>query len=192
MAIEHVDIADPDIHEPKGVASATAGDIYVADGAGSGAWKPHSWAYYGEMIINTGTTGVAVTAAADATLNTDSDYTKYNVDWASGTLDNITFSTDKLQVPIAGVYYLTFWCTIKIPNNNNYVGVKYSVNDSTPYSTRKIATRSTAANDYRSMSGHGVVTLAANDTVSLYIAGTVSDTPVITDGGLVIALVDTV
>lgn len=35
---EHVDIADPNIHEPKGVAAATANTVYVADGAASGSW----------------------------------------------------------------------------------------------------------------------------------------------------------
>jgi hypothetical protein len=36
---EHVDITDPEIHEPKGVAAASANTVYVADGAGSGAWS---------------------------------------------------------------------------------------------------------------------------------------------------------
>jgi hypothetical protein len=40
MAIQHQSISDPFIHEPKGVASAAAGQAYVADGAGSGAWTP--------------------------------------------------------------------------------------------------------------------------------------------------------
>lgn len=35
---EHVDIVDPEIHEPKGVAAATIGQVYVADGVGSGTW----------------------------------------------------------------------------------------------------------------------------------------------------------
>ena len=39
MAIEHKDIADPDLHEPKGVSSAAAGSAYISDGAGSGDWK---------------------------------------------------------------------------------------------------------------------------------------------------------
>lgn len=38
MATEHSTITDPDIHEPKGVAAATSGQIYVADGAASGSW----------------------------------------------------------------------------------------------------------------------------------------------------------
>lgn len=38
MAIEHNAIADGERHEPKGIASASSGDVYAADGAGSGAW----------------------------------------------------------------------------------------------------------------------------------------------------------
>lgn len=38
MAIEHDSIADGERHEPKGVSTAPANSIYVADGAGSGSW----------------------------------------------------------------------------------------------------------------------------------------------------------
>lgn len=37
--IEHRSATDPNIHEPKGVASATIGKAYVSDGAGSGSWQ---------------------------------------------------------------------------------------------------------------------------------------------------------
>ena len=37
--VQHKDLPDSDLHEPKGVAAATVGDVYVADGAGSGDWK---------------------------------------------------------------------------------------------------------------------------------------------------------
>lgn len=37
--IQHNVLTDPDLHEPKGISSATANQIYVADGAGSGAWE---------------------------------------------------------------------------------------------------------------------------------------------------------
>lgn len=39
MAINHKDIPDSGLHEPKGVVSAAAGTVYVADGAGSGSWQ---------------------------------------------------------------------------------------------------------------------------------------------------------
>lgn len=37
--VEHSTLSDPNLHEPKGVASAAVGSIYQADGTGSGAWK---------------------------------------------------------------------------------------------------------------------------------------------------------
>lgn len=39
MAVQHKNIVDPDIHEPKGASTASASTVYVADGAGSGTWK---------------------------------------------------------------------------------------------------------------------------------------------------------
>lgn len=38
--IEHSSITDPNIHEPKGISSASANEVYVADGASSGDWTP--------------------------------------------------------------------------------------------------------------------------------------------------------
>lgn len=37
--IEHKNIPDADLHEPKGVASATAEMLCVANGSGAGIWK---------------------------------------------------------------------------------------------------------------------------------------------------------
>lgn len=35
---EHSTLTGADLHEPKGISSATAGTTYVADGSGSGTW----------------------------------------------------------------------------------------------------------------------------------------------------------
>lgn len=37
--VEHVSLTDPNLHEPKGVALATSGTVYVANGVGSGSWQ---------------------------------------------------------------------------------------------------------------------------------------------------------
>ncbi len=34
----HKDIVEAELHEPKGVSTATSGSVYTADGAGSGTW----------------------------------------------------------------------------------------------------------------------------------------------------------
>lgn len=38
MTIEHKNITDAERHEPKGASTASNGTVYIADGAGSGAW----------------------------------------------------------------------------------------------------------------------------------------------------------
>lgn len=37
--VAHSSLADPDVHEPKGASTATSGQVYASNGAGSGAWK---------------------------------------------------------------------------------------------------------------------------------------------------------
>lgn len=39
MAVEHVDITDPELHESKGVSTATVNQVYSANGTGSGTWQ---------------------------------------------------------------------------------------------------------------------------------------------------------
>jgi len=40
MSIQHSVITDPDIHEPKGASTASLGEVYIANGSGSGDWSP--------------------------------------------------------------------------------------------------------------------------------------------------------
>ena len=57
--IEHSVLSGSELHEPKGISSASDGQIYVANGAGSGEWKyePTGWGYYqdngADQIIGT-------------------------------------------------------------------------------------------------------------------------------------------
>lgn len=65
--LEHVVIQDPDIHEPKDVSTATAGQVYIANGAGSGAWAAPTIAETFEqtsdvVIANTTTEGTLIGA----------------------------------------------------------------------------------------------------------------------------------
>lgn len=58
----HKDLTGADLHEPKGVASASSGQVYVADGAGSGSWGsapvtlPALTSAGGNITITAGTT----------------------------------------------------------------------------------------------------------------------------------------
>lgn len=102
MAIQHKDIQEPNIHEPKGVALAPSGTAYMANGNGSGLWRKliatdlsgitsaasgdkvliaQGGAFttqrdfaIGSMIITGNANAFTVPDAVDDSLNTDSDY----------------------------------------------------------------------------------------------------------------------
>lgn len=104
MTIQHAAIADPNIHEPKGIASAASNTAYISNGAGSGVWKQvdstalkglagdagssnkrlvtdgangftmKANACHGQMTISNNTTNFPMVAAVDPTLQTTSDY----------------------------------------------------------------------------------------------------------------------
>ncbi len=42
MTIDHRDLPDAELHEPKGTATAAANAVFMADGAGSGSFNSHS------------------------------------------------------------------------------------------------------------------------------------------------------
>ena len=54
----HASLTGAQLHEPKGVAAATIGEVYIADGAGSGAWDilTHTSAPSGSVIGHSITT----------------------------------------------------------------------------------------------------------------------------------------
>ena len=41
MSVEHSTLTGSDLHEPKGTAAANTGQVYIANGSGSGTWTAH-------------------------------------------------------------------------------------------------------------------------------------------------------
>lgn len=71
--IQHSAMTDPSLHEPKGVSTALAETVYVADGAGSGDWtyqKPSN-----VVVVST----ASDFPAAVATVRTLADDTTYHI-----------------------------------------------------------------------------------------------------------------
>lgn len=197
--IEHKNIVDPNRHQPKGIATANANDVYKAtggaadsgswgeiipvggdtadegqvfasDGAGSGTWK-QSTNIHGEMFVTGNTTAASVTAAVDGTLSTDSDYIKSTIGWQEGHTSGITFNGDEMVVTVAGSYEVNLWASFEVAVTNTLIGVKYAINDTPPYSTRKILNKSKTTTDVNNLFGVGIVpNLNVGDTISIYIA----------------------
>ena len=190
---EHSTLTGASLHEPKGASTATSGQIYTANGLGSGVWKDTVGAVHGQMEIVGNTTGLATTAAVDTTLNTDTDYSKVTGLWSAPTSTTnvgIVFSVDKIIVPDTGTYELSFWGSFTSPNSS-ITGFKFAINDVAPYSVPKIKRSSTASTDWGVLAAQSLVDLSANDIISMYYANTVTNATgiVIEDATLILTLV---
>lgn len=107
MAVQHSAITDPDIHEPKGAAAATTGQVYAADGVGSGDW----------VIIDARGSVSFSNISTPLTITFPSSYTKVNpVTTASGFSREVTESassrltytgTDTKPLTISAHLYLS-------------------------------------------------------------------------------------
>jgi len=66
--VEHKNIGNANLHEPKDVSGATSGQVYVADGGGSGSWTTQSNIIALQVLVTTsvgaGTVGYATSPIA--------------------------------------------------------------------------------------------------------------------------------
>lgn len=99
--IQHNTLTLAELHEPKGAAAAVAGQVYVADGLGSGAWEhTGGWSQYQDSRTTVGTptqiiaTGVRTPFVCDGGTLTEETYAP---DDAGSSMWNV--STNKV-VPI--------------------------------------------------------------------------------------------
>src|SRR5210317_626706 len=108
MTVQHNAITDPDIHEPKGIAAATTGKVYVSNGASSGEWKYAPGKAHAEIYITSGaTTHTLAAASAFTKVNPSGEWT------ASGNEDHLTVDAANGEIDLlyAGHYFISFWMT---------------------------------------------------------------------------------
>jgi hypothetical protein len=168
MTIQHKLITDPDIHEPKGVATASAGKAYVANGTGSGSWEYPSGKVHGEIYIDAGVTS--------QTLSGSSAYAKLNPtgEWTAGVSNILTLGagTGIITLTQAGTYMINFWClfsTASLSSGTNY-NFKYNLDGTN--STRTITVQKfTNGSDKLHVSALGLVTVTAGQVLSIHVAG---------------------
>jgi len=169
MTVQHNAITDPDLHEPKGIAAATAGKVYVSDGASSGDWKYAPGKAHAELYITSGATAHTLAAA--------SAYTKVNPsgEWtASGNEDHLTVDAANGEIDLlyAGHYFISFWMTFStasIASGSQYK-FKFAVDGVTSPRTVYV-TKPTNGVDIIEISATGLVSATANQTLTIQAAG---------------------
>jgi len=90
MSTQHKNIVEADLHEPKGASTAAAGEVFIADGLGSGSFIKEetsgSWFY---SNIGTGTT---YTTPTSYTLINMAGTAKAADEWVYNSLGRLTYS----------------------------------------------------------------------------------------------------
>lgn len=158
---------------------------------GSGGVAAYTKNAYGVMGITSNSNNFAVTAAADGTLQNTADYVLFTgpgAPWVGESLYGVTFSSDRLIAPVAGVYDVRFWSNISgYPSNVALVGARFKVNGTT-WSPRTTISKSNSSGDAGNLNAFGLVTLNANDYVQLFVASSVTGNLVIKNANLTLDL----
>lgn len=211
---EHVNISDPDIHEPKGVAASPAGKVYVSDGLGSGAWSlaepkgadtaavrtmawsdglggtewvNHPGSIHGEIYV---AGGAIVVGPTGGTITADVDYRAVGATWTlnpEAYLVSLYSDNFSVLANTAGHYLISAFVTFDtgaVAAGTRYA-MKYRVNNSATLSTRKLVTQKvTAGSDMITITGTALMNLNAGDYVNIMLASSVADTVTVRDAGL--------
>jgi hypothetical protein len=112
----HSSLTDPNIHEPKGASTAADGEVYVADGVGSGAWTarlPTQTGNSGKFLTTDGSTESWGTVSAPTSMASITDGSSATNTVGANAI-NIASCTQA-----SGLYTVTF--TSAYPNNRYIV-----------------------------------------------------------------------
>ena len=168
MTIQHSAIPDADLHEPKGVANATAGKVYKSNGSGSGTWTYAPGKAHAELVISGGT--------ANHTLNaTAGTYDHINSSWtASGNEEHLTVDTTNGDIDLlfAGHYLVTAFMTFTTSAIAS--GTEYSFDfgiDGTVIGRPVTVTKHTNGAEKVHMSFTSLISATANQVLTLEATG---------------------
>ena len=192
MTIQHASLTGSDLHEPKGVATATAGKVYMSDGNESGSWEYPPAKAHAEIYITSGTTALTLNGTADTfiKLNPTSEWT------ASGNEDHLTVTAGDgvINLTQAGHYYIDFWCNFTTDSvaSNKLYKFKFGLDGTTANRTVSVQ-KHTAGVDTLHVSASGTTTATADQELAMYIAGdaTTAGTDVtVIEAGLTVLFLD--
>jgi hypothetical protein len=167
MTTEHNIITDPEIHEPKGVAAATVGQVYLSDGVSSGTWTTITPSY-GWMDLSDAT-GIAVD-----TIGTTPKKLANVFEGSTGASYGMTAShvTGDIDLTINGEYLINFDITFAIAAAGDAGDYRFQIviddaSSGANYS-KACSVTTTAADTLYNASFSWMDSLSAN-TLSIYV-----------------------
>jgi hypothetical protein len=142
--VQHSSLTDPNLHEPKGVSTAAASTVYMANGSGSGTWTAVNrlpgtgWAQYSNATY-VGTTALAI-STSDVIVPFDTTVvgTQLPISLTGVTSSLMDLTTEKLLFVTAGDLH-SITVTFKIYSTSGSPAVidlkLYGSSDGTTYAT---------------------------------------------------------
>ena len=170
--VNHSSLTDPYLHEPKGVASAVAGEVYVADGAGSGTWVQNHNYVNGYIAFD------AVTPAYQHSVTTS--FTPFNPTfslslykgWSASSSPNARLIYTGTENAVAGVNF-----TLSYKNNsgtNRDLEIVFYKNGSVLNGGHIIVTA--VSGNWRHATVADIGTFSTNDYIEVFVKGDASYT----------------
>ena len=183
----HKNLTGTELHEPKGVDSATSGTFYKANGAGSGSWSAltgtdvaltdagtyfttdnvEAALQYLGLVMNT-YGGLYITDNTTSETATGSSYDTWTTGWSAGLASNIIQSTvnGSLQVTATGVY--TFNCMISFYQDGASAATwLFGPALNGTIISKTIVSRTNSSTNIGSVAATGLLSLSANDIITL-------------------------
>lgn len=149
------------MHEPKGVATAPSGDVYISDGAGSGVWTNiHHISVHSDA-----------TQTASSQTWTDIAFEKDGI--KDGIIHSTSTNNERVTIAQAGDYIVHYSIEADSASGTTIVEVRIVINGTELDGSPKAATL--GASDQKSLGGSIAVTLAANDIVKLQFYGSTAN-----------------
>ena len=141
--VQHSSLTDPNLHEPKGISSASANQLYLSNGSGSGVWTNANrfpgtgWGKY------TNTTYINTTALAITTtpvllpFTTADDVSQLPITLTGTTSSLMNLSTEALQfVAVGDLHSITMTFKIYGATSSDRIDIiLYGSSDGVTYNT---------------------------------------------------------
>lgn len=142
--IQHSTLTDPNLHEPKGISTASANTVYMANGSGSGTYTNVNrlpgtgWGQYSNAVY-TGTTYLSITdAGVLVPFDTNTNVTQLPITLAGSTSPLMNLSTETLLFVSEGDMHaitLSFFINTTTGSPTFMDLILYGSSDGTTYST---------------------------------------------------------
>lgn len=171
MTVKHSTLTGSDLHEPKGISLASANEVYVANGSGSGSWGYQSCLCYGAMRFVEVGSEFNIAAADTYYPVTGANLVTPAALWVTGQVGTgVTFANDgnneRLIVSTAGDYAIVLTLSFTGLTSASSWGMTAAINGSVPVNAA-VGNSTVAINATQHISIQGIVTLAEDDYVQM-------------------------